>query len=201
MTQTPPASDRLDAARLRPLRPTLIRTPEAAGQALFHDLMRALGGSGRAEPARIHVAALIREAQAVFRAEGRIVASLWRDGATEIADPAFAGAFDGERLHAEADSLGLEGQARLDHLTDAIAAALGDRATVERWDGAENAPTWRDYLEGRLFTAADHAFGRRPYRLDPPPAGSGERVRDLWVLNLVAAEDDPPASAAATDPE
>ncbi|MCA1941221.1 MAG: hypothetical protein LDL26_09505 [Caenispirillum bisanense] len=187
MTHTPAASDRPDGLRARGPRPTVVRPPEAAGEALFQDLMTRLGG--RMEPARVNVAALIREAQAVFRHDGRMVASLWRDGTTEITDPAYAGAFDGLRLHAEADAQDLDGQPRLDWLTDAIAGALGPAVTVERWDGAENAPTWRDYLEGRLFTAADHAFGRRPYRLDPaPPAQAGERVRDLWVLNLVREE-------------
>ncbi len=184
MTRPSTVVDRVETAAPRPVRPTSIRPPESGSDRLFQDIVRAFGGT--AQPARVHVATLIREAQAVFRVDGRMVASLWRDGATEIADPAFAGAFDGERLHAAADAAGLEGQARLDHLTDAIAAALGDRATVERWDGDPSAPTWQDYLEGRLFTAADHAFGRRPYRIEPPPPGGGDRVKDLWVLNRVS---------------
>lgn len=183
MTQIPLASDRLDVVRLSTDRLTRIRMPEAGREALFADLVTAVGA--KPEPPRVTVATLIREVQAVFRADGHMVASLWRDGTTEIADPAYAGAFNGERLHGEADALGLDGQPRLDYLTDAIAGALGPRATVERWDGAADAPTWRDYLEGRLFTAADHAFGRRPYRLDPDPAPPAGGVRDLWVLNLV----------------
>lgn len=131
--------------------------------------------------AQVNEDALRNLCLAVFRLEGRLVCSHWRDDLTEVDHPDLGDAVDVVALHADADRRGLpQGTAARDaflvygialSLNAALEAqGLGGPVTVERFDEG-TAPTRRDYLEGALFTPADRAAGRRPVRVVPAGAG------------------------------
>lgn len=190
----PRAAAGITAESLAPVRrPTLLRMPEERARA-FREDVAALGLA--VQPPRATPEGLENRAYAVFRAtDGHIVATQWRDGLAEIADPARHGAFDILGIERAADSHGLTGGPRLDYVSRRIAEALGGEGVaggvlVERWADAGAAPTWRDYLEGRLFVDADYRAGRRAMTVTPPdPAetGTGPLSR-LYILNEVAWE-------------
>lgn len=160
-------------------RPAVLRLPDADAHRLRRDFAAIGLPLG---PTRVHAESLRNVCLAVFRLEGRLVCSHWRDNLTEIDYPALADAVDVVALHADAEARGLpEGSSARDaFLVYGIAMALnaaletlglGGPVTVERFDTG-TAPTRRDYLEGALFSAADRAAGRRPCASSPrTPAG------------------------------
>ncbi|EKV32232.1 hypothetical protein C882_3296 [Caenispirillum salinarum AK4] len=172
--RTEAAAPAPSAAPVRRARPVRHRLPEAE----LHRLKRDFAAIGLPlGPARVTADSLDNVCLAVFRLEGRLVCSHWRDDLTEVDHPALAGAVDVVALHADADARGLPrgAPARDAFLVYGIATALnaavqalglGGAVTVERFDSG-TAPTRRDYLEGALFTPADHAAGRRPADLLP----------------------------------
>lgn len=190
-----PAGKGIPVDQLKRLRrPVLQRMPEAR----FREMQEQFARIGlEPQPPRVTAESLGNVARAVFRLDDRIVATHWRDDLTEIADPALNGAFDIIALQEEADRLGLSGSGRTDWLVNAMQDALnrtasdrglGGPVAVERFEDAATAPTWRDYLEGALFSTADYEAGRRAMRVEPPDpaaAHSGSRIANLYLLNQV----------------
>lgn len=190
----PAGPPRSGKARAQRRRPALVRLPEARLHAMQEEFAR-LGLAPQAP--RVTPESLHNVAVALFRVEGRIVATRWADDLTEIADPAFREAFDIVALEQAADVADLGGPGRIDWLVGSIAAALRSACSarglpaevvVERFADPTTAPTWRDYLEGRLFSRADYHAGRRAMRLlppDPAAAAGGGRLDRLYSLQQI----------------